>query len=89
VTNETPSQNPEILFTRVGDEVVLVHLRTNRIYSLSPTAARFWELSSEGLQRDDIEARLLAEFDVDAPTLANELDTLLADLAREGLVDPT
>ena len=32
----------------VGDEVVLVHLRTNRIYTLNRTGARFWELLEDG-----------------------------------------
>lgn len=83
-----PRPNAEVVFRRVADEVVLVHMRTNQIYALSPTAARFWELSSEGLERPEIEARLLAEFDVDRPTLERELDALLEDLGREGLVDP-
>jgi len=29
---------------RVGEGIVLVHLPTDRIYSLNPTATRLWEL---------------------------------------------
>lgn len=89
MTGALPNQNPDVLFRRVGDEVVLVHMRTNQIYALSPTAARFWELCADGLERPQIEARLLSEFDVDQPTLARELDALLDDLGRQGLVDAT
>ena len=33
----------DALATRVGDEIVLVDLKTDRVYSLNRTAARIWE----------------------------------------------
>lgn len=81
-----PAVNPDVVFQRVGDEVVLVHLKTNQIFALNPTGARFWELLAGGGARPEIEAALLDEFDVDAVQLAAEIDGLLAALAREGIV---
>jgi hypothetical protein len=40
---------------RVGEEAVLVNLKTNRIYSLNHTRARFWELISVGHDRNAAE----------------------------------
>jgi len=88
VTAELPRHDPDVVFKRLDDEVVLVHLKTNEIYALNETAARFWELYADGLSRGKIEQRLLAEFDVDPSALAAEIDTLLEDLAREGIVHP-
>jgi hypothetical protein len=34
----------DVVSRRLEDEVVLVHLRTNRIYKLNETGARLWEL---------------------------------------------
>lgn len=34
--------NPDVVAQRVQDEVVLVNLRTNEIYTLNRTAARAW-----------------------------------------------
>jgi hypothetical protein len=34
--------NRDVVARRLKDEIVLVHLRTNRIYSLNRTGARFW-----------------------------------------------
>ena len=77
-----PRPNPDVVHQRVGEEVVLVHLKTNQIYALNETGARFWELLSEGITRPEIESRLLDEFDVEPEELAHEIDALLADLER-------
>src|SRR5829696_3032146 len=45
---ETPRPHPDVSWRRLGDEVVIVHLKTNQIYRLNRTAARFWELVAEG-----------------------------------------
>jgi Coenzyme PQQ synthesis protein D (PqqD) len=76
----------DVVSRRLDDKVVLVNLRTNRIYALNETGARFWELLGEGLQRTEIERTLRDEFDVKPEQLTEEVDRLLADLIREGLV---
>jgi len=81
-----PQRNPDVLFRRLDDEMVLVHMKTNEIYALNPTGARFWELFAEGLPRERIEERLLAEFEVEHAQLTAEIDALLADLERHDLV---
>ncbi len=65
---------------------MLVHLRTNRIYTLNATAARFWELLASGMERDALKRALGEEFDVDGVDLDQEIDGLLADLSDQGLV---
>jgi hypothetical protein len=65
---------------------VLVHLESNRIFELNETGARVWELISEGLERDQVVQRLVQEFAVDATRASSELDALVADLEREGLL---
>jgi hypothetical protein len=81
-----PRPNPDVAWRRVGDDAVLVHLKTNRIYSLNRTGARFWELLSEGYGRDAAQATLLGEFDVAEDELRKEVDDLLAALTRDGLL---
>ena len=81
-----PSPSPDVVSRRLGDEVVLVHLKTNRIFSLSPTGARFWELLSEGHSRPEIEQALLAEYDVSQAEVSAEIDSLMRSLQAEQLV---
>jgi hypothetical protein len=81
--------NPDVVFQRVDDEVVLVHLKTNQIFALNATGARFWELFAAGGDRSEIEATMLAEFDVEPDVLRAEIDALLVALAREDIVRTT
>ena len=81
-----PAPSAEVVSRRVGDEVVLVHLGTNRIFALSTTGARFWELLSDGSTRREIEERLLEEYEVSREEVSAEIDSLVSTLEAEGLV---
>ena len=65
---------------------MLVHLGTNRIYTLNATGARWWELLEQGLEHDSIVQEMLTEFDVDEERLEQEIAAITAELLREGLV---
>lgn len=77
----------DALATRVGDEIVLVNLKTDRIYSLNRTAARIWELLSAEGDRAEIERRLLEEFDVAPADLAEAIDEVITSMTRDGLLE--
>ena len=81
-----PTPSPDVVSRRLGDEVVLVHLKTNRIFSLSPTGARLWELLSDGMSRPEIEQQLREEYDVSPEAVSAEIDSLVAMLEAEALV---
>jgi hypothetical protein len=76
----------EVIGQRLGDDFVVVHLRTNQIFILNRTAARFWELLESGTAIASIREILLQEFDVDKDELKRELDDFVAALSSEELV---
>ena len=78
--------HPDVLARKVGDEIVLVHMRRNEIFSLNRTGARLWELLSEGRTRPEAVEQLTTEFDVSRETVQQEADRLMATLEREGLL---
>ena len=78
--------NPDVVFKRLDDRMVLVHLGTNQIFELNDTGARVWELLQEGLATDSLFDRLTDEFEVDSTTLREEIASLLTELADEGLI---
>jgi alpha-N-acetylglucosamine transferase len=81
--------SPDVVYQQLEGEVVLVHLRTNRIYSLNRTGARVWALLQEGHDRTELLVQLEQEFDVDRHELEREVDSLLERLSAEGLVSRT
>jgi Coenzyme PQQ synthesis protein D (PqqD) len=76
----------DVVGQRLGNEVVLVSLQTNRIFELNRTGGRFWELLQTESDRGRIEERLLEEFEVSQEELAAEVDQLIESLADEELV---
>lgn len=85
--NEQIRPSTDVVSRRVGDEIVLVHLQSDQMYSLNPTGARAWELLSEGHDPEAIEATLADEYDVDRADARRELETLLDELERRQLVE--
>ncbi len=78
--------NPNVIFRRLGDEIVLFHLGSDRFYELNGTAARFWELLNAGQDDAQIRERMLAEFAVDPEQLEGEAEVLLDSLRQEDLI---
>jgi hypothetical protein len=79
--------NPDVVSSRLGNAGVLVHLKTNRILELNVTGMRIWELVGEELPLEAIADRLRQEFDVAPAVVQVELQQLIGDLSREGLID--
>jgi len=80
--------SPDVVYRRLGDTAVLVHLGTNEIYELNDSGARLWELLTEGRVLDDAIRTLVLEFDVDEDTARRECDDLVADLLSRKLLEP-
>lgn len=70
----------------VGDEMVLLDLRTERYFGLDNVGTRIWQLLAEHQSTRAVYDCLLREFDVAPAELAGDLDELLADLSLTGLI---
>jgi hypothetical protein len=71
---------------RVDDQVVVVHLGTNQVYSLNKTGGRLWELLADGLTPGDAFTRMTEEFVMPESVLRDEVDQFLELLLRKQLV---
>jgi hypothetical protein len=78
--------NPNVLFKRLGDDMVLFNLDTDHFYELNGTAARFWELLHANGDAANVHEQMVEEFAVDRDQLGVEVNALLASLKEEGLV---
>ena len=77
---------PQVVFRRLGEQMVLVHMGTNQIFELNETATRLWELLAQDGDVVAAEARLGEEYDVDPAELRTEVEATLAMLTTERLV---
>ena len=72
----------------LGDEVVLIHLKTDRLFVLNRTGSRIWELLSSGHVVAEIERQVLGEFAATRDEVAADVRSLLESLQREQLITP-
>ena len=76
----------DVVSRKIEDRLVVVNLRTNRIYELNSTASRLWELLDGGRDRAELEQLMVEEFDVSQSELSANLDETLTALSSEGLI---
>ncbi len=80
--------SPDVVARRLGDEMVLVDLRTDRIYELNSTAARIWELIQAGEGGHGLVQRLTEEYAVDEDRASKEVSETIRWMTVERLLEP-
>lgn len=78
--------HPDVVFQRMGDEVLLLHLGTNRFYELNGSAVSIWELLDARLNREEVIARIREEYHVNAETAIENVDQFTRMLKKEHLI---
>ena len=87
VFDSTISISPDVMVRKVGEESVLLDLKTERYLGLDDVSARCWDLLTSGGSIQSAYETLLAEFEVDPERLRNDLDDFVRELVQFGLVE--
>ena len=66
---------------------VLFETRSEKVYTLTPTAAAVLQEVTAGRAAPDIAPSLAERFDAPADAIARDVDAFLADLRDKGLVE--
>jgi Coenzyme PQQ synthesis protein D (PqqD) len=69
----------------LGDELVLVNLSTNRMFSANETGAWIWDAIVRGDDLSDVRAQLVAS--ADAAEAGTDFDAFVDMLVGEGLIE--
>jgi hypothetical protein len=77
----------EQISAHLGDEVVILGLKTGSYYSLDLVGLFVWNLVQEPRKVIDIRDAILNEYDVDLATCEQDLLALLHELADKHLID--
>jgi hypothetical protein len=78
--------SPDTVANRMGDQIVLVHVGTDRIFELNQSAARVWDLLASGHNRNEIQKILLEEFNISESVAAQQIEKLLDSLIAERII---
>ena len=86
--NQKPvTLSKDVILRPVGDEGVLLNLRTGLYFSLNPVGLRMLETLTHSPTFDLALASLLDEYEVAPTELRDDLQTLLANLLKQGLIE--
>ncbi len=76
----------DVLLQDLGDEIVLLDLKSGRYLGLDPVGSTMWQKLLQTQSVDLAVEALLGDFEVDEATLRADLETFLARLESENLV---
>ena len=73
-------------FQRLNDETLVVDPRTREVHLLNASASRVWELLDAPRTSAELLSVLATEFDAPTDVMQAEVDALLDELDRKGLI---
>ena len=77
----------DVIYQPLEDELVLLNMKDQRYFALDDVGTAVWRLLLEHKDLEAVADRLCAEYDVDGPTVRNDLSILIQKLQDAGLVD--
>jgi hypothetical protein len=77
----------DVLFRVLDGEAVLLDLVSGTYFGLDPVGTEIWGMLGDGATIGEIRAAIVARYDVDAATARADLEDLVADLVKRGLVE--
>jgi hypothetical protein len=78
---------PDVLFRLLGDEGVLVNLRTEQYLGVNAVGARMWELLSTSASIQTALDQLVQEYEVEPARLRADLIEFIDSLLAQHLID--
>ena len=79
--------SPDVLFRVVGDEGVLVNLKTERYLGLNPVGTRMWNVLSSASSIQAAYDELLQEYEVEPTQLRADLQEFIDQLLSQQLIE--
>jgi hypothetical protein len=80
------SVSPGAIARRVGDELVILNVRSGTYFGLDHVGARIWQLLEEQKGPEEIRDAMLNDYDVSRETFERDFEALIKDLLAQGLV---
>lgn len=77
---------PDVLVRELGDESVILDLKTERYLGLDAVGTRMWRLLMESGSTDSAYRELLKEYDVEPNRLEADLQQFVEKLLEHGLI---
>jgi predicted RND superfamily exporter protein len=77
----------DVLHQQLGDETVLLNLRTEQYFGLDEVGSRIWQLIAKGEDVQNSITILLREYDVEESELRADVERLIRELLNASLLE--
>ncbi len=84
--NQKITLSPDVISQEVSGETVLLDLESENYFGLDEVGTRIWQLIKEKEDLQAIYNTLLDEYEVEESRLQADLEALLGDISKLGLV---
>ena len=79
-------RNSKTISGRLHDELVMMDIEQGKYFSLNPVATRIWDMLENPLATGELCKLLMDEYEVDLLQCSKEVEELLAEMTKLGLV---
>jgi Coenzyme PQQ synthesis protein D (PqqD) len=76
-----------VMWRDLDGEIVILNLVSGIYFSVDGVGSRIWILMSEHVPNEEIIRTLISEFDVEETQLRSDMESLVRDLASQGLIE--
>lgn len=80
-------KSPELVWTQVQDEVIVLDTRNSCYSSLNKTAAKLWVALSAGTSITEMEASLQEDYGIDAETAKTDVANFVQVLRGQDMIE--
>ena len=84
--NMSFQRRPDMIFSRIDDEVVMMSVESGEYYGLNPVASRIWELLEKPHTLANLIDILTNEFDIDEQACRRDVETFLKQMTEKNLI---
>jgi hypothetical protein len=78
--------SPDVLVQTIDDEIILLNMKTEKYFGLDEISADIWQLLEQHKNTKDVLAAMLLRYDVDRPTLSQDINSLIGKFSQAGLI---
>lgn len=79
-------RNNETISGRLHDELVMMDIEKGKYFSLNPVATRIWDMLENPFSINELCAQLMDEYEVEVEQCFGEVEALLVEMKKLGLV---
>lgn len=85
-TSKKYIRNEQTISGQIQDEMVMMDLDKGKYFAFNPVATRIWDLLQKPFSIEELCSLLIEEYEVSESQCREEVEELLAELVKLGLV---